>query len=659
MIFFRIRLIERIRYVFTIAFLLAAGELLGQNVGINETGALPNDAAILDIAATDKGVLIPRMTSTQRGNISSPVQGLLVFDSTTGSFWFYTGSAWQELGKEGDWVISGSNQYSGVAGNVGVGIDPTAAKFQVSSTGTLDGLRTDHNGSAYSAAVLHSGTGSGFGVFHSGTGSGQYLYLQNAANAANALDLRHDGLGRGLNMNLTSTSNGNIGLFLEHEGTGRAIQWQQDHATSTAEGLLGFNAGLGIGGYISQTNAANTAIGFGVAHAGAGTGLYSDVTGNGTATYSYMRGSGNAMYSRHDGTAGYGHHIQLTNTMATRGSSGLLVQYAGADQTGAGGGNVAEFSHTGNNGTGVEIFMGNPDAAAGPTNTTSEFPALRIDHMATGISATAGISKNALMARSNGGDATVSIQNLGTEAGLGIYTTTLPQVAGGGSTVQSTAIYGQAFSTGIAGGIGMFGYGGDYGVIGYAPSGTGFGIYSFSNSGTAGTKSFHIDHPLDPENKTLTHFSIESNEVLNVYRGTVALDANGEAVVQLPDYFEAGNTNPSYQLTPVGSPTQPWVKEEVQNNAFVVAGAPNGKVSWAVYAERNDPTLRYFMEPYKDAPNERMKTAEQRGHYITPGAYGGDQNSILPKQLQTTAAGDRTPVAMSSAVVPAPQQPKQ
>ena len=37
------------------------------------------------------------MTTSQRTAISSPATGLLVFDNTTGSFWFYNGSTWEDL----------------------------------------------------------------------------------------------------------------------------------------------------------------------------------------------------------------------------------------------------------------------------------------------------------------------------------------------------------------------------------------------------------------------------------------------------------------------------------------------------------------------------------------------------------------------------------
>ncbi|MFH2095686.1 MAG: hypothetical protein ABIJ16_08280, partial [Bacteroidota bacterium] len=58
-------------------------------------------SAMLDVKTTDKGMLVPRLTTNQRTAISNPATGLLVFDSTSNSFWFNSGSpsvpAWVEL----------------------------------------------------------------------------------------------------------------------------------------------------------------------------------------------------------------------------------------------------------------------------------------------------------------------------------------------------------------------------------------------------------------------------------------------------------------------------------------------------------------------------------------------------------------------------------
>ncbi|MFD2824669.1 hypothetical protein ACFS5M_13385 [Lacinutrix iliipiscaria] len=57
----------------------------------------PDDSAMLDISSTDKGLLVPRMTSAQRTSISSPAEGLLVFDTDENAFYFYYDASWTKL----------------------------------------------------------------------------------------------------------------------------------------------------------------------------------------------------------------------------------------------------------------------------------------------------------------------------------------------------------------------------------------------------------------------------------------------------------------------------------------------------------------------------------------------------------------------------------
>ena len=110
-------------------------------IGTNE----PHASAKFQVDATDKGVLIPRMTAEQRTGISGPVAGLLVFqtDARVG-FHYYTGAAWIRLMAEGvaslDGLVdakSGGSQFSNSLlighrntdnlinseGNTGIGFD--------------------------------------------------------------------------------------------------------------------------------------------------------------------------------------------------------------------------------------------------------------------------------------------------------------------------------------------------------------------------------------------------------------------------------------------------------------------------------------------------------------------------------------------------------
>lgn len=128
-----------------------------------------------------------------------------------------------------------------------------------------------------------------------------------------------------------------------------------------------------------------------------------------------------------------------------------------------------------------------------------------------------------------------------------------------------------------------------------------------------------FDHPLDPENKYLYHSVVESPDRMNIYNGIARLDARGEAVVALPDWFQSLNEEFRYQLTPVGAPGRDlYIAEEVQNNRFRIAGGTPGlKVSWQVTGIRHDAySARNPMSV------EAEKPEGERGLYLHPEAFG-------------------------------------
>jgi hypothetical protein len=75
--------------------------------------------------------------------------------------------------------------------------------------------------------------------------------------------------------------------------------------------------------------------------------------------------------------------------------------------------------------------------------------------------------------------------------------------------------------------------------------------------------TFKIDHPQDPANKYLYHSFVESPDMMNIYNGNITTDANGEATVSMPSYFEAENVDFRYQLTVMGVFAQAIVAEGV------------------------------------------------------------------------------------------------
>jgi len=67
-----------------------------QGVAVNTNGSTADPSAMLDVNATNKGILIPRVTST--ASITSPVVGLLIFQTTAPvGFYYYDGATWDYL----------------------------------------------------------------------------------------------------------------------------------------------------------------------------------------------------------------------------------------------------------------------------------------------------------------------------------------------------------------------------------------------------------------------------------------------------------------------------------------------------------------------------------------------------------------------------------
>ena len=209
---------------------------------------------------------------------------------------------------------------------------------------------------------------------------------------------------------------------------------------------------------------------------------------------------------------------------------------------------------------------------------------------------------------------------------------------------NSAAVVGQASGNGGTAGVLGIGLGnGTYAILGSA-QGTGSyaGVFSgnviVTGSIAKASGSFKIDHPLDPANKYLSHSFVESPDMMNIYNGNIVLDGNGEAIVTLPDWFEALNRDFRYQLTALGKPSPNlYIAREISGNQFRIAGGtPGAKVSWTVTGIRHD--------AYANAhriPVEEQKTAAERGKYLNPEVFGRPRSqgvypmpSIQPRQSQ-------------------------
>jgi len=250
-----------------------------------------------------------------------------------------------------------------------------------------------------------------------------------------------------------------------------------------------------------------------------------------------------------------------------------------------------------------------------------------------------------------------------------------------GTGATSDGVHGEASSgsaSGVAGvndganGVGVYGVGNGYGVYGISDSSAGSGVgavntsfgdalFAYNQSGgfagfffgdvdvdgnlSKAAGSFKIDHPLDPANKYLYHSFVESPDMMNIYNGNITTDSNGDAVVALPDWFEALNQDFRYQLTVMGQFAQAIVAAEIANHSFgIKTDKPNIKVSWQVTGVRHDAWANAHRIPV-----EQLKVDRDRGLYLHPELFGAGLDKSIARarhperKTPTTIIQQRSP----------------
>ena len=193
--------------------LFSFNSLSAQGIGIGtET---PNAKAALDITSTDKGLLIPRMTTAQRTAMApnNADAGMMVYDISLQEFMYHNGNAWEKVaGAASPWNQVGiSVNY--MAGNVGVGTTIPFAKFQVYNTVTNQGFNMQN---------AYSGTSTKYGLFNSvdQQGSNTRYGIYNTVSSNNSISSSSYGI---YNYNASNSTNGTVyGIYsnVTNGGTG-------------------------------------------------------------------------------------------------------------------------------------------------------------------------------------------------------------------------------------------------------------------------------------------------------------------------------------------------------------------------------------------------------------------------------------------------------
>ncbi|MBS1602685.1 MAG: hypothetical protein JST42_08450, partial [Bacteroidetes bacterium] len=151
-----------------------------QGIGIGTSS--PNPSAQLDISSTTRGLLIPRMTQTQRNAIAGPAAGLLIYQTdNTAGFYYNAGTSaapsWKAVSAADGWTLKGNSGTDAATNFIGT-TDDKPIHFRVNNVnaGQIDSVNS-RTFFGYGAGNLSSANignlGIGFKTLHSNT-SGSY-----------------------------------------------------------------------------------------------------------------------------------------------------------------------------------------------------------------------------------------------------------------------------------------------------------------------------------------------------------------------------------------------------------------------------------------------------------------------------------------------------
>lgn len=129
-----------------ISFLAFSDIVSAQSVSINSTGNAPDAQSILDVSATNKGVLFPRMNTAQRNSISPTASsdfGLIIYNTTSSTYDYWDGTSWQQIPNANGIVTSLDGAYDGGGSGLGRTITGDAGSVRITGTSGSVALETD------------------------------------------------------------------------------------------------------------------------------------------------------------------------------------------------------------------------------------------------------------------------------------------------------------------------------------------------------------------------------------------------------------------------------------------------------------------------------------------------------------------------------------
>lgn len=575
-----------------------------------------NIASSVLYQAPSKRIGLGTTAPTTLLEVDSP-SGSAILGKANGTSGSLVGVSGQSASAGGNGVFGTNTATSGGIGVLGtvaatsgfaVGVEGTSTSpngngvfgQNLATTGSAQGVvgfssSTNGNGVSGNALATSGNTNGVLGIAASSGGNG-VLGVNNATSGGNGVSG---------NTNATANGNGVIGVA----------------ACTTCNGVLGINnatSGFAVG-VNGQTSSAGAPAINGTNFAttgGSGGNFFSN------ATSGYATG----VYGQSASTNGVG--VSGNATATSGNTNGVFGSAASPNGAGVYGTNTAT--------SGFAVGVNGLTASVGGVGVNGVNTATTGGNGVQGASlATSGFGVGVSGSTNSPGGAGVFGWNTAASGGLGVQGQSgsggvavfgVNQTCNGSGCTLMPGVGGQ-FLTGTGGTL-LQGYGGSFSnrVFYVDAGGNGFfsGNLNVTGTVTKGGGSFKIDHPLDPENKYLSHSFVESPDMMDVYNGVVRLDAKGQAWVNLPEYFEALNGDFRYQLTAIGAPApRLHIAREVSQNRFKIAGGrPGGRVSWQVTGIRHDPYANAHRIPVTED-----KPAAEQGRYLHPDAYGRNDSA--------------------------------
>lgn len=574
------------KFFLSLLLLVFALSAFSQGVAINNNSAVADNSAMLDVSSSTKGILIPRMNTAQKTAIISPARGLLVYDSDTQSFWYWNGISWKEVLNNSSNItpmgpalgdLSGTYPAPNVAKiqnldvAFGVPFDKQAMKWDAlnnrwqgqndslflpynvsfGNPSKLFGITNTNNTSGATAVYGKSGAGSGilpaltigvwgdnangagalgtstngtgvygysvnnYGVYgytaglnyagvygaNANTGNGVvgeifnggiamlgksngvsgkagYFRTYNSSNPDTTFAVIQDGLGQTFSISATNSSQ-NLGVMsINNAGIGQAITLNNSNTANNAHMFFANQTGTGAGIYVSVANTLNTHPGIVVEHGGTGSAI--EAYGfKGKAGLFQIPSASNANTALSVSTAGTGIAGSFSISNSANSADAL-------SSTTNGTGNAADFSINNSSNSNPALVVTTNGTGRGIQSTISNSSdlAAAIYGSSAGNKAIEGIAQvNGVIGQSTGLSGGIGVfgqSSLNSSDGIGVK----------GISYSTVSTSGAVTGINNSNGIGIYGSsssvsGNGIGVFGTVTGSSGIGIYGSVNANAA------------------------------------------------------------------------------------------------------------------------------------------------------------------------------